>query len=318
MSWLLALVILTGTPTLLWGAEVTRIRASYASFSPASALLGLTQEAGHFRRENLDVETLYVPAGSLNVQALMAKEIQLSTLGGPAVVQAGIQGADLVFIASMANRLMVSLVAEPSIKNVASLKNKKIGITRFGSNIDLQARVLLNRLGVSPKETTFIQLGGDTERMAALKSGLVEASLFSPEMLARARQEGLSVLFDPKKEAPIPWLQTGVVISRGLIVNRRGQVRSIARALFNGMTTFRTNTEFTLAFLSRFQRQPNRDRVRDAYEEYNTQFPWPPYPTIEGLSYILEQTAKSSSKKPEDFVDSTFIQEMEGQGFFRK
>ncbi len=318
MSWLLALIILAGTPSLLWGAEATRIRASYASFSPASALLGLTQEAGHFKRENLDVETLYVPAGSLNVQALMAKEIHLSTLGGPAVVQAGIQGADLVFIASMANRLMVSLVAEPSIKNVASLKNKKIGITRFGSNIDLQARVLLNMLGVSPKETTFIQLGGDTERMAALRSGLVEASFFSPEMLARARQEGLSVLFDPKKQAPIPWLQTGVVISRDLIVNRRGQVRSIARALFNGMVTFRTNTDFTLNFLSRFQRQPNRDRVRDAYEEYNTQFPWPPYPTAEGLSYILEQTAKSSPKKPEDFIDTSFIKEMESEGFFRK
>jgi ABC-type nitrate/sulfonate/bicarbonate transport system substrate-binding protein len=178
--------------------------------------------------------------------------------------------------------------------------------------------VLLNRLGISPKETAFIQLGGDAERMAALKSGLVEATFFSPEMLARARQEGLSVLFDPKKQAPIPWLQTGVVISRDLIANRREQVRSIARALFNGMSTFRRNTEFTLDFLSRFQRQPNRDRVRDAYEEYNTQFPWPPYPTIEGLSYILDQTAKSSPKKPEDFIDTTFIKEIESQGFFNK
>ena len=318
MSWLLAFVILTCAPLPLWGAEAARIRASYASFSPASALLGLTQEAGHFRRENLDVEVLYVPAGSLNVQALMAKEIHLSTLGGPAVVQAGLQGADLVFIAAMANRLMVSLVAEPSIKSVANLKNKKIGITRFGSNIDLQARVLLNRLGVSPKDTTFIQLGGDVERMAALRSGLVDASFFSPEMLGRARQEGLSVLFDPKKEIPIPWLQTGVVTSRDLILNRRGQVRSMARALFNGMTTFRTDTEFTLNFLARFQRQADRERVREVYDEYNTQFPWPPYPTREGLSYILEQSGKSSSKKVDDFIDTSFIREMETQGFFRK
>jgi ABC-type nitrate/sulfonate/bicarbonate transport system substrate-binding protein len=318
ISWLFALVVLACTPLPSWAAEAARIRASYASFSPASALLGLTQEAGHFRRENLDVEVLYVPAGSLNVQALMAKEIHLSTLGGPAVVQAGLQGADLVFIASMANRLMVSLVAEPSIKNVASLKNKRVGITRFGSNIDLQARVLLNQLGVSPRDTTFIQLGGDAERMAALKSGLVEASFFSPEMLGRARQEGLSVLFDPKKQAPIPWLQTGVVISRDLIVNRRGQVRSMARALFNGMNTFRTNSEFTLNFLTRFQRQSDRGRVQDVYDEYNTQFPWPPYPTREGLSYILEQLSKSSSKKADDFIDTSFIKEMESQGFFRK
>jgi hypothetical protein len=154
--------------------------------------------------------------------------------------------------------------------------------------------------------------------MAALKSGLVEASFFSPEMLGRAREEGLSVLFDPKNQAPIPWLQTGVVTSRDLIVNRRGQVRSMARALFNGMNTFKTDTEFTLKFLARFQRQAERERVRAVYDEYNTQFPWPPYPTKEGLSYILEQTAKSSSKKVDDFIDTSFIKEMEGQGFFRR
>jgi ABC-type nitrate/sulfonate/bicarbonate transport system substrate-binding protein len=313
---LLALAISTGSAPSLQAAEFTKIRATYASFSPASALLGLTQEAGHFKRENLDVEIVYVPGGSLNVQALLAKEIQLSTLGGPAVVQAGLQGAELVFIASMANRLMVSLVAEPSIKNVASLKNKRIGITRFGSNIDLQARVLLNQLGVSASETTFIQLGGDAQRMAALKSGLVEATFFSPEMLNRARQEGLSVLFDPKKQPPIPWLQTGVVMSRDLIANRRGLARSMARALFNGMMTFRTNNEFTLNFLTRFQRQPDRGRVQDAYDDYNTQFPWPPYPTREGLTYILGQLSKSPSKKADDLIDTSFIKEMESQGFF--
>jgi ABC-type nitrate/sulfonate/bicarbonate transport system substrate-binding protein len=310
------LFVIFGNVTSLKGAEADKIRATYASFSPASALLGLTQEAGHFRKENLDVELLYVAAGSLNVQALMSREIHLSTLGGPAVVQAGLQGADLVFIASMANRLMVSLVTEPSIKSVANLKNRKIGITRFGSNIDLQARVLLQQLGVSPREVTFIQLGGDTERMAALKSGLVEGSFFSPEMLNRARQEGLSVLFDAKKEAPIPWLQTGVVISRDLIVSRRGLVRRMARALFNGMMTFRTSTEFTLKFLARFQRQPDRARVQDVYDEYNTQFPWPPYPTREGLTYIIEQLSKSPSKKADDFIDPSFIKEMESQGFF--
>jgi ABC-type nitrate/sulfonate/bicarbonate transport system substrate-binding protein len=79
MIWLLALVFLIGTSWPSWAAEPGRIRASYASFSPASALLSLTQEAGHFKRENLDVEILYVPAGSLTLQALMAKEIQLST-----------------------------------------------------------------------------------------------------------------------------------------------------------------------------------------------------------------------------------------------
>jgi hypothetical protein len=174
----------------------------------------------------------------------------------------------------------------------------------------------LQQLGISPRDATFIQLGGDAERMAALKSGLVEASFFSPEMLNRARQEGLSVLFDAKKEAPIPWLQTGVVTSRDLIMSRRGLVRSMARALFNGMMTFRTNTEFTLNFLARFQRQADRARVKDVYDEYNTQFPWPPYPTREGLTYIIGQLSKSPSKKADDFIDLSFIKEMESQGFF--
>lgn len=318
LRWLLALSICTASPLPLQGAETARIRASYASLSPSSSILSLTQDAGFFKREGLDVEVLYVPAGSLNVQALISKELQLSTLGGPAVVQAGLQGADLVYIAGIANRLMVALVAQPSIKRVAELRKRRIGITRFGSNIDLQARVLLSNMGVAPKETTFMQIGGNVERLAALKSGLVDASFFSPEMMSRAKQEGLSILFDPRQNAPIPWLQTGVVTSRDLIINQRALVRSLARAVFNGMGMFRNDPEFTLRFLARFLRQNDRDQLREAYEEYSTDFPWPPYPTKEGLSFILEQSVKSSSKKADDFIDLSFLNEFEKQGFFRK
>ena len=264
------------------------------------------------------MEVLYVPAGSLNVQALIAKELQISTLGGPAVVQAGLQGADLVYIAGIANRLMVALVAQPSIKHVTELRKKRIGITRFGSNIDLQARVLLSNMGVAPKETTFLQIGGNVERLAALKSGLVDASFFSPEMMSRAKQEGLTILFDPRQNAPIPWLQTGVVTSRDLITNQRGLVRNLARAVFNGMNTFRNDPELTMKFLARFLRQNDKDQLREAYEEYLTGFPWPPYPTKEGIAFILEQTGKSSAKKADDFIDLSFINEFEKQGFFRK
>jgi NitT/TauT family transport system substrate-binding protein len=280
--------------------------------------LSLTQDAGFFKREGLDVEVLYVPAGSLNVQALIAKELQISTLGGPAVVQAGLQGADLVYIAGIANRLMVALVAQPSIKHVTELRKKRIGITRFGSNIDLQARVLLSNMGVAPKETTFLQIGGNVERLAALKSGLVDASFFSPEMMSRAKQEGLTILFDPRQNAPIPWLQTGVVTSRDLITNQRALVRNLARAVFNGMSTFRNDPELTMKFLARFLRQNDKDQLREAYEEYLTGFPWPPYPTKEGIAFILEQTGKSSAKKADDFIDLSFINESEKQGFFRK
>jgi NitT/TauT family transport system substrate-binding protein len=277
--------------------------------------LSLTQEAGFFKREGLDVDVLYIPAGSLNVQALISKELQISTLGGPAVVQAGLQGADLVFIAGIANRLMVALVAQPSVKNVTELRNKRIGITRFGSNVDLQARVLLCKMGVNPKETAFLQMGDNAERMAALKSGLIDATLFSPEMLGAVRKEGFNILFDPRKNAPIEWQQTGVVTSRDLIRNQRPVVRRLMQALLNGLMAFRDNPEFTLNFLGRFLRQGDKAFLRQAYEEYTSNFQWPPYPTRNGISFILEQAAKASSKKADDFIDASFIDELVGKGF---
>ena len=42
------------------------------SLSPSSSILSLTQDAGFFKREGLNVEVLYVPAGWLNVQALIS------------------------------------------------------------------------------------------------------------------------------------------------------------------------------------------------------------------------------------------------------
>jgi NitT/TauT family transport system substrate-binding protein len=315
----LQLVLCAVLPMSVSPAETARLRVSYASLSPSSSILALTQEAGFFRREGLDVEVLYVAAGSLNVQALMSKELQISTLGGPAVVQAGLQGADLVFIGGIANRLMVALVAQSSIKRVNDLRNKKVGITRFGSNIDLQARTLLNRLGISPtKDVALLQIGGNVERLAALKSGLIEATLFSPEMIGRAKEEGFTILFDPTKSAPIPWQQTGVVTSREFITMNREVVRRSVRAIFNGMHRFKTEPELAVKFLARFLNQNNAALLREAYQEYVGEFPWPPYPTREGIAFILEQLGKTSSKKPDDFLDLSFITELERQGFFRK
>jgi hypothetical protein len=63
----------------------------------------------------------------------------------------------------------------------------------------------------------------------------------------------------------------------------------------------------------------NRDILDDAYERVTLHLEIPPYPTVEGVSVLLKTLEKSQPKalttKPEDFIDSRLVRDLDKSGF---
>ena len=90
------------------------------------------------------------------------------------------------------------------------LRGKKIGISRFGSNTDFVVKLAADPDGTqSQADVQIIQVGGPDARVVALKNGVVDATVVTPELVLLGKKLGYHTLYD-LVEKGIEYLQIGV------------------------------------------------------------------------------------------------------------
>src|SRR5215813_5770086 len=137
-----------------------KIRVGQGSISLQSGLMYIGKDRGLFAKYGLMTEVIYIPGGTTNVQVLISGNLDLSQLSGAPGVAANLEGADIVYFASLLDKLNYQLIARPEIKNVEQLKGKKFAVSRFGSSADFGLRAVLKRLGIDPnRDVSILQIG---------------------------------------------------------------------------------------------------------------------------------------------------------------
>src|SRR2546423_3341125 len=76
-----------------------KLRVAYAAVTAAFSIPWIAKEAGIFQRHGLDVELVYIAAGSRAVQTLVGGSIDVAAIGGPAGGGGGHWGGGNTFIA---------------------------------------------------------------------------------------------------------------------------------------------------------------------------------------------------------------------------
>lgn len=71
---------------------------------------------------------------------------------------------------------------------------------------------------------------------------------------------------------------------------------------------------------AKYMRTNDPDVLEDSYQGYIKTIPKKPYPTLKGIQFMLDvlapQMPQAKNSKPEQFVDLSFLQELEKEGFF--
>src|SRR5690349_24472678 len=84
-----------------------RVMSGYAATSGPHAVLWIARDAGLFEKNGLRTDVAYIRSGSTMAQTLVSGEIQISQMGGPAMLAAGVAGMDLTFIAVALNTTQI-------------------------------------------------------------------------------------------------------------------------------------------------------------------------------------------------------------------
>jgi NitT/TauT family transport system substrate-binding protein len=325
--FLLVAVLLTA---LLWERAEAQVRSGheklrvvYSAIGSSQSPLWIAHEAGLFRKHGLDVELLYVAGGSRAAQVILSGEVPVAMFNGGSVISADLAGADLVNVASGMNVLPFYLIAGPGIKQIEDLKGKKVAVTRLGSATDYALRFATEKWPVKPdKDFTVLQLGGQPEMMAALKSGAVQGAMLNAEFTILARREGYRDLADVGSMG-LTFPGSGLNTSRAFIRNRRDTMLRIVRAYADSVHYARTQKSFAVGVLGKYLRNSDTPFLESVYDLYIGKYiPRIPYPSVEAMKRALDDIAerdpRARSARAEQFIDASLMQELEKEGFIKQ
>jgi ABC-type nitrate/sulfonate/bicarbonate transport system substrate-binding protein len=195
---------------------------------------------GFFRDEGLDNETVVI-SGPLSIAALLSGDVDFSGAGGSGM-RAALKGAPVKGIMFQADKVTFYLVADPSIKNAADLKGKKIAIGSPGDTQDRIMTMFAERGGVSSRDIIRISMGADTNtRIMAVKTGAAQATTVDPGGLVFAQKEGLHSLGFLGDLFPMPF--QGFVTTDRKIRENPAQIKRWLKGAIRGLMFVRERPE---------------------------------------------------------------------------
>ena len=311
----LLLSILGGAPAQ---AQLTKLNVAYSAISGDALPAWIAKDAGIFEKNGLDVQLVFFTGGTTAVMALVSTDTPIAQLAGAAVINSVMAGSDAALVVGGVTSLNYYLLGRPEIKTAEQLRGGSVAISRFGSSSDFIARYALQKVGLTPgKDVTIVQIGSTTARVDAALTGRVQATVVNPPASIIAQKRGMTVLADLPKLGLV-YQHTSVATTRKYIREHPEIVRRYVKSQVDAVHRIYTDKEASLRALARFiGRTVERDVLEKTWENLLSEsvLPRKQYPSLEGIKTILATELKGKPGKPEDFVDSSFIRELDQSGY---
>jgi NitT/TauT family transport system substrate-binding protein len=176
--------------------SVTMQKVSVGNFGNSTLTMPYTiaQEQGFFKDAGLEVETVVAPSGPALASALIGGTTQIATGVPQGIFPAMAQGQPLRAAAPYGQMdLQLVVPQSSSVKKVADLKGKNIGVTARGAASETFARTMLKEAGVDPDSVTYVAVGPLPAQIAAFQQGSIDASSFSSDATVVAGNQGVKL-----------------------------------------------------------------------------------------------------------------------------
>ena len=308
-------LLLAGAAKPANAAEGIPFRVSYGGTAGYQLPLWVNKELGFSKKYGVDLEIILIQAGSPNIQALVGGSLQLTQTAASSAVIGATQGAPVVIVATLENKLPMLLVSRPEIKEPQQLRGKVIGINRFGGSNDAAVLMAVKAWKMQPSDIKMLQTGGTSARMAALISKKVDATVQSYPEIYQARKLGMNVLADIGDFGY--YTNTSNIVTRAYLQQNRAAIKGFIKGQIEGMHYVKTNKEGSLKILRKHLQITDAEAVEGTYEFFAKRLARSPRTEVEGIKNILASIG-AGQRSPLEFIDMSLLDEIEKEGFVQK
>ena len=271
--------------------------ASYAGFAGFQAPLWAAKDFGFLAKYGVDTDLVMIPGSARGAQALLG--------------------------ASSLNRFPFSLVAQKNIRQPKDLVGKKVGIVSLGGAHEVSLILALREWNIPRSSVTLLASGPAANRLVALASGALDATLLAPPETGEAARMGLSTLAHMTELKAAYFPMNAIATRRSLLEKNRSAVKRFLQAYSEGIHQFMTQKDKSLALLTQRMKQKNPAVVEETYQYFASNFSSPPRMSHEGMRSAIDMLAQRSPEIKFDnnvskYLDERLLDELEREGFFKK
>lgn len=202
-----------------------------------------------YEKHDLSVKPVLMRAQAA-IPALISGDIDYDSHFG-SLVRGAVSGLPMRVIFSTAEKQMFSLVVQPEIKNVESLKGKLVAISSFGGTQHLVTVGSLKAVGINPdRDVKVINVGNEAVRVEQLRAKQIHAAMINPPMSVMMKREGFGLLLHAADYVDLPL--TGLGATTKKLKENPDQARRVVRALNESLHFIRQNRKETVDIFARW------------------------------------------------------------------
>jgi NitT/TauT family transport system substrate-binding protein len=302
------------------GTRLEKVRIAYSAISGSQLVGWIANDAGFFRKNGLDVEFIFIEGGPRAIQSLTAGEVQFALVAGAPVMQSNLRGSSVVLVTGFLNTLDYQFIVDRTITRPDQLKGKAVAVSQPGSSSDFAMRYALDKYGLEAgKDVSLVEIGSQPARFAALQSGKIQGVMIAVPLTLTAKKMGFNVLADLQMLG-LEYQYTAMATTRELIKSRPDLVRSVVKASVEAIHYLKTHRREAIEILRKYMKTEDTEALVETYEAIALSLvPERPYPTLRGIQVILQELGakdpKAKAARPEQFVDMSFLKELDTSGF---
>jgi len=321
--WLVGFFILLALPTATLAQRKT-LRVSYPAPATVYLPLWVASDAGLFKKNGVEVELVHVGSSPIAMAAYLAGEIDILGGGGSAGPNAYLRGQrDLVFFGSMNSKFVFSVYAHPSIANMAGVRGKRVGVTRFGGTMDFATRHFFRQNGFDPgREVTMVQVGRVPDILSGLIAGSLDVGTMAFPYDIKAKEGGYRELAD-LSQSGARYASSSFLARRQFLVQNKARAEGFVRAIIEALQFIRIRRDDGIKILARYTRMSDMKVLAQTYD-YHSRVIWPRVPEIlpEDLKLVLEELAEANPKAreidPAELIYGSIVKDVVASGFVEK
>ncbi|HZR98205.1 MAG TPA: ABC transporter substrate-binding protein [Chloroflexota bacterium] len=305
-------------------APSTPVALRIALNTPGAAVgpLWIAKEEGFFTKHGVEADLVQVPGAERIVAAMLAGETPVAVIAAPALINAVLGGADLVLLGSYTNDVRFQLFGRPEVASVRDLRGKQIGVTGRGGIIRRATELILTQNGLDPeRDVTLIAMGSVTETLAALLGGAIDASMQGPPNSFRAEDEGMRLLAETA-DYHYRTVQQGIATRRSWIAEHEAVLRGVLQAVAEAIAFAERNPARTQQIIGQYSQTDDARLLERTYAAvlpaWDKTLRAPPEVLRMDLDAVAEDQPVARDARPEQFLDSRFVDELERSGFFTR
>jgi NitT/TauT family transport system substrate-binding protein len=249
---------------------------------------------------------------------MLSGETPFAVAGEDAIINADVNGGDIVILAGGPEKLFFTVYAAPNIHSVADLKGKRLGVTQFGTTTDFIAHYVLKKANLKPTDdVAIIPMGVQANILTGVLSGVIDGGVLGSDVILKAQQLAAYNPLVAMIDDELNFYTYAFAGKKSWMRDHPADTLNVMRGYLAGIAATLTNKQSALAAVGKYTKTTDQPALESAYALLIKTLPKVPVPKPAALQADLDQSTRPEIRNadPSQFIDASVIDQLQREHF---